>query len=617
MLKIPFLRNILLVAFLFATIFPIYDLFYIIPSYQHLLIQETERDAELFVRHLILSNHLHDTHVQYEKLRHENIPESLFYDIAQLKEEGKLEKIRIFSPAGEVIFSTDEQEIGTINNKEYFKEVVAKGNFYSKLVRNESFTAEGVATDIDLVETYVPVMIEGRFQGAMEIYYNVSSSQASLASLSKQTFFMLLATSVGLLALTFLLLLRAHKSIVARDQAEGALQQANAELENRVEQRTLELSTTNQHLAAEISERKKAQQAQREAFVATMEARDRIDAIIASVADALLVTDQQDAILLINPAAETLFNVKAVDVLGCRLSDVIEHGELKLELEKARNVLVHAESVDFDFTLRHEEVSSVYQGRVSRLREATVNGRGLILLIHDVTRERKIDHMKSEFVSMAAHELQTPLTMILGYSELLLDLTRQFEPDVQKEFLQIINDKSFELSGLIDDILDLSRIEDGKGLQLEFTHVDIASLCRQVIANFERTNSHHNFVTEFDFENMFVDADEARLIQVMENLLGNAIKYSPEGGEIRVVLTQEEGWMRLDIIDQGIGMSSEEKEQAFERFYRADASNTAVRGTGLGLSITKYIIDAHAGKIDIFSSKGMGTRLEIRLPLVQ
>lgn len=612
MLKIPFLRNILIVAFLFATVLPIYNLCFIVPSYQDLLIQETERDAARFVRFMIISNSLNEL-----ELHADNIPQALINGIGKLKEEETLIKLRIFSPLGKIVFSTDTQEIGTINKKNYFRNIVTKGKLYSKMVHKESVTAEGTATDIDLIETYVPVMVDGQFHGAMEVYYDVTYGQENLKSLSRQSFFMLLAASVGLLLMTLLVLFRAYNSIVARNHAEIALQVANDDLENRVEQRTLDLSTANQLLAAEIYERKKAQQAQRLAFVASLESRDRIDAIISSVSDALLVTDHQDNILLINPAAETLFSVKAANVLGRRLPDVIGYDELLLEIAKARTELGTVDSVGFDFAMSQDEIKNVYQGRASRLRETSVNGRGLVLLIHNVTRERQIDQMKSEFVSMAAHELQTPLTMILGYSELLLDVSRRFEPEQTKEFLHIINDKSIELSGLIDDILDLSRIEDGRGLQLNFTHVDVVSLCRHLIADFERTNDLHSFVTEFAMEDVFVDADEARLIQVIDNLLGNAIKYSPEGGVIKVALNQEENWIRMDIIDQGIGMSNEEKENAFERFYRADTSNTAVRGTGLGLSITKYIVDAHGGKIDIFSRKGEGTRLEIRLPLVQ
>jgi len=611
MLKIPFLRNIFVVAFLFAIIFPVYDLFFIIPSYQALLVQETEREAARFVRFMTVSNHLEEI-----QLRADNIPESLIEDIHQIKKERILIKLRVFSSSGQIVFSTDSHELGTINKKDYFREVVTKGKIYSKMVRKESITAEGITAKIDLVETYVPMMVDGHFHGAMEVYYDITSGQQGLSSLYQQSLSILVSASSGLLLMTLLVLFRARNSIVARRQAEIALQKSNEYLEDRVAQRTKELSTTNQLLAAEISERKKAQQAQKQAFIATLEARDRIDAIISSVADALLVTDHQDCILLINPAAETLFNVKSTDVLGRRLPDVIGYDELLLQIAKSRTLLSNAESVDFDFEMSHEKTKRVYQGRASRLRETSVNGRGLILLIHDVTRERQIDRMKSEFVSMAAHELQTPLTMVLGYSELLLDQTKQFEPSEKAGFLQIINNKSIELSGLIDDILDLSRIEDGRGLKLDFTYFDAAALFRRIVSSFEGTNSSHHFVLDLAAEHIFVNADESRLTQVIENLVGNAVKYSPDGGTIRLSLDQEENWVRFGIIDQGIGMSSEEQANAFERFYRADSSNTAVRGTGLGLSISKYIIDAHGGKIDLFSSRGKGTRLEIRLPQV-
>ncbi len=610
MLKIPFLRNILLVSLLFATAFPLYDLLYIIPSYQKLLIQEAEREAARFVRFLIVSHDLDQL-----ELSSDSIPQMLVKDVAQLKAENQLEKLRIFSPAGEIVFSSDSMEIGTFNNKSYFHQLVAKGKTYSKMVHNQSVTAEGSITDRDLVETYIPVMVDGRFNGAMEVYYDISIGQQSLLSLSRQSFFILIGASIGLLLMTLMLLFRAHNSIVARDQAEVALQQINEDLEERVLQRTAELSRTDQLLSSEIVERKKAQQAQRESFAALSEAHSRIDSIISSVADALLVTDHEDVVVLINPVAEALFKVRADDVVGCRLPDVIGFDQLLLEIAKARQELRNSPMVEFDFEMIQDGEIHIFQGRTARLKDAQNTGSSLVLLIHDVTRERQIEKMKSEFVSMAAHELQTPLTMILGYSELLLDQSKHFADEARDEFLQIINDKSIELSGLIDDILDLSRIEDGRGIQLNFSKVEIAGLCQRLIENFARTNSSHQFKFEQSEDDLVIEADEPRLVQVLENLLGNAVKYSPDGGGIQVVLQREGESIRLEITDQGIGMSDEVRENALERFYRGDASNTAVRGTGLGLSIAKYIIDAHGGQIEIFSTKGTGTQLVIRLPL--
>lgn len=611
MLKIPFLRNILLIAFICAIFFPIYNLLYISPSYQELLVQQTEREASRFVRFMILSNHLDEI-----ELRQKSISVSLSKNIHALKDEKQLIKLRIFSPSGEIVFSTVTPEVGTINNKAYFRDVVARGHIYSKMVHKQSATAEGVVTAIDLVETYVPVMIDGHFHGAMEVYYDITAGQKALAVLSRHSLSVLLAASGGLLFITLLVLFNARNSIAARDQAEASLQRVNDELENRVTVRTEDLSAANQLLATEIFERKKAQKALQQALLASLEERERIDSIISSVTDALLVTDHQDNILLINPAAAMLFNVNAVEVLGRRLPDVVGYDELLLEIAKSRIELGKTESVDFDFMMSREGTKHVYQGRASRLCEKSVNRDGLVLLVHDVTDERHIDQMKSEFVSMAAHELQTPLTMILGYSEILLDASKNFKPEEKREFLQIINGKTVELSRLVDDILDLSRIEKGQGLQLTFTPVDLVALSRQLVVDLEQTSASHRIVVEHAVPVILVASDRMRLMQMLDNLLTNAVKYSPAGGLIRIVLSQAEGWAQMAIIDQGIGMSAEEIANAFERFYRADSSITAVRGVGLGLSITKHIVDAHGGGIEIFSRTGKGTRVEIRLPLV-
>ncbi len=610
MLRNPFLRNILLVSILFATLFPLYALFYTIPSYKKLLIHETEHEATRFVRSLVASNNLDQS-----ELNRSGISPALIRVASQLKEEGWLVKLRIFSSRGVIIFSSDKEEVGTVNEKDYFREIVAKGQTYSKMVRKESVTAEGIWTDRDLVETYVPVMLNERFQGAMEVYSDVTDAQQGLNALSQQSFVNLLLASAGLLLMLLMLLFRANNSIRAREEAEIALSRANEELEDRVARRTLELSTANQKLASEITERKKAQLAQKDAFVAISEARDRIDAIITSVADALLVTDSQDKIVLINPAAEALFGVKAESVIGSNLSEVVSDDELLLKISKARNELRGTDAIEFDFDTTLMSDRKIHQVRASRLRDLNSRSKGLILLIHDVTRERQIEQMKIEFVSMAAHELQTPRTMILGYSELMLEKSKEFNPAEQADFLRIINDKSAELSRLIDDILDLSRIENGRGMQLQFNRIEPESLCRDLLTDFEVANPEHRFLLEAVATDLAINGDEARLAQVMENLLGNAIKYSPDGGLIRVVLEQEENWLKISVIDQGIGMTVLEMEHAFERFFRGDASNTAARGTGLGLSISRYIIEAHGGKIDIHSEKGTGTCLEIYLPL--
>ena len=611
MLKIPFLRNILLISLLFSAVFPLYELLFTIPNYQHLLMREAEREAAKFVHFLVTSYHLEDFDLGAGR-----VPNRLVREISHLKDTEDIYKLRVFSPQGEIVYSTEAKEIGTFNRKGYFYEIVAKGHFYSKAVAREAITAEGVTSDRDMVETYVPIMVADQFKGALEVYTDITRPQKQFSGQARKSFLTLLAASGSLLLVALVLLWGARKNIQARVEAEQALQKSNEELEGRVVQRTLELSQTNQQLSTEVVERKKAQFAQREAFVAISEARDRINAIVFSVADALLVMDSHDLVVLINPAAESLFEVRGKEILGRPLGEFARCDELLAAIGEARSGLRQQELVEFDFAMNRSGENRVYQGRTSLLRETAVDGKGLILLIHDVTLERQIERMKSEFVSMAAHELQTPLTMILGYSELLLDPEKEFSAGEVTDFLRIINEKAVELSTLTDDILDLSRIEDGRGMNLHFSQANISAICRRLIEEFRGANPMHSFSIDIAPEDLIVSVDESRLTQVIENLLGNAVKYSPEGGEIRLVLGREENWLCIEIHDCGIGMSEEQLHNAFERFYRGDASNTAVRGTGLGLSIAKMIVDAHGGRIDIRSQLGEGTLVEIRLPLV-
>jgi len=230
---------------------------------------------------------------------------------------------------------------------------------------------------------------------------------------------------------------------------------------------------------------------------------------------------------------------------------------------------------------------------------------------------QRSDQLKSEFISSAAHELNTPLASILGYAELLLN-PQELAPtptDKKEKYLNIIIEKAEMLSRIIDDLLDISKIENGYSLVLQKKPTHIRKTIGNVINRFERNASQHVFSLEMtgDFPES-ATIDEGRIIQVLDNLLSNSVKYSPKGGVVKLVAAAKPDKLVISIIDQGVGMSENQLNQIFDKFYRANAKDKAVQGLGLGMSIVKEIIEAHEGNITIKSTLGEGTQVLFTVP---
>ncbi len=239
---------------------------------------------------------------------------------------------------------------------------------------------------------------------------------------------------------------------------------------------------------------------------------------------------------------------------------------------------------------------------------------GIITIIHDVTYEREVDRMKTEFISTAAHELRTPLTSIQGFSEILLK-RGDIKGEEKEKFLSNINKQSVNLANIINDLLDISRIEYGHGFSLNRAPSDMADIIREVVPCFQDQSPKQSFEMVLPEEPMAVMVDRDKMRQVLDNILSNAVKYSTEGGLIRVTGELLDGHYQVSIEDEGIGMSPEQVEKVFEKFYRVDASNTAISGTGLGMSIVKHLVETHKGKVWVDSELGRGTTVRFTIPI--
>lgn len=340
--------------------------------------------------------------------------------------------------------------------------------------------------------------------------------------------------------------------------------------------------------------------------------RERIDTILKSVSDGLLVTDVSGYIILMNTRAEDYLNLRFTECINRKISDVIPQAPL---IQVIRNAFNESASVRAD-------IEVVIKGSGTHVLEAVAKpifvkkkkAIGILTTLRDVTHSREIERMKTEFLSTTAHELRTPLTSIQGFSEILLT-RKNLKADEKERFLSYINRQSMNLSGIISDLLDISRIEAGEGFKLNISPVNLNEIIAKRIELCRISHREHTFITDFRAPDRAVFADQEKIDQVMQNLLSNAAKYSPDGGEIRVITTIKDAEFQVTVKDRGIGMNREQVLNIFRRFYRADSSDTAPAGTGLGMSIVKLIIDKHKGWIRVHSRPGKGTTVIFAIPV--
>lgn len=344
-----------------------------------------------------------------------------------------------------------------------------------------------------------------------------------------------------------------------------------------------------------------------------LDGKRHLDDIIRSVPDGLLVTDRQNRVTLMNPAARRLLNQPEEALMGQLLRTILT----------SLGQLVNGEESDardgVELEVAADERGSGRRLAVTRTPLAAVGeqeGESLVIL-RDITAERQIARMKTQFISTAAHELSTPLTSILGYANLLHDEHSygDFSDEQKRAFIAEVHDNAEYLFELTNKLLDLDRMENGQAIPLNREAVDLAALLDKTA---------HRYRQLFPDRPLAIQrreklpatclCDPLRISQVLGNLISNAIKYSPVGKPIHLLLSGEAGGARIEVVDEGRGMSSEEQSRAFDPFYRADDSNTAPRGTGLGLCIVKNIVQAHGGRVWIDSAPGRGSRIGFFLP---
>ncbi|MBZ9534322.1 cell wall metabolism sensor histidine kinase WalK [Cytobacillus oceanisediminis] len=348
-----------------------------------------------------------------------------------------------------------------------------------------------------------------------------------------------------------------------------------------------------------------------ESQATTESERRKLSSVLAYMTDGVIATDRRGRIILINEPAAKMLDVSRETVLSEPIINLLDLKE-KYTFEE---LLEERESVILDYSTHYEPY--ILRANFSVIQKETGFVNGLITVLHDITEQEKIDMERKEFVANVSHELRTPLTTMRSYVEALYDGAWKNE-ELAPKFLNVTQNETERMIRLVNDLLQLSKL-DSRDYQLNKELVDFIVFYNRIIDRFELTKQQNViFLRKLPKKAAFVEIDEDKLTQVLDNIISNALKYSPEGGKITFSIKEQEQQIIVSVSDNGVGIPKENIDKIFDRFYRVDKARTRkLGGTGLGLAIAKEMVEAHGGRIWASSKEGKGTKISFTLPYIQ
>lgn len=343
--------------------------------------------------------------------------------------------------------------------------------------------------------------------------------------------------------------------------------------------------------------------------------RRRLDSVLEHMTDGVIATDRRGSINIINTAALQMTGMEDSNVaLGQSILEVLQIADRY----NLRELLDNQDELLLDFS--NEERQLIIRAYFSLIQRASGFISGLVIVLHDVTEQQRIEEERRQFVSNVSHELRTPLTSVKSYVDALQEGAIE-DPEVAKSFLAVAQDETTRMIHMINDLLELSRMDSGT-MKLETEYVNVGELFNyilnrfdMIIANDDKPEKYYTIKREITNSQIWVELDTSKFTQVVDNIMNNAIKYSPDGGVITARMIDRKNEVVLSITDQGLGIPKKDLGHVFDRFFRVDkARSRAQGGTGLGLAISKEIIERFGGKIWVDSSEGKGSTFSISLP---
>jgi len=458
-----------------------------------------------------------------------------------------------------------------------------------------------VGSDSDITASYMDLAVPVRRGDSSYIIY-IYDSRQTISELNASLFTIIVEALVFGLIISVLLSFLLAKTMTTPIErlTDGVKRVASGNFSRKIEVGSRDeigiLTGNFNHMARKLQDT--IQEAENE--------RNKLDTLFLHMTDGVVAFSRLGLVIHKNPAAE--------EMLGRPIGDQTAYGVLFGDIASLEQVL----ALEQPAYLSGEREAA---GRTLELLLAPFDGErqegGVMVVIHDVTEQRKNEEMRREFVANVSHELRTPLTNIRSYAETLVDSAGDLPPAMEKKFLGVILNESDRMTHIVQDLLTLSRFDSGR-TDLKLTQFSFSAVLHDLYNAVYMEAQRHSHALELKIEPELPEivADRERVVQVMMNIVSNSIKYTPDGGRI-VISAGRRGdrvWMLVD--DNGIGIPPEDRPRIFERFYRVDkARSRQSGGTGLGLSIAKEIIDRHQGVLELADKEGPGLAVRMELKI--
>jgi PAS domain S-box-containing protein len=579
-LKIPLLRNILLASLTVAIVLPLYIIFLIYPSFTQLLIDDKKDDAIRIARHLSSMLVTEKTELQKDVLQVYILNE--VEKLREIRDDFELIKVKFFSKSGEIIFSTDPEDIGKINKERYFHEIVAKGKVHAEVVHKDTESLEGQKVSADVVETYVPLMSDSKFLGAFEIYYDITARKEQLGALLSRSSTILFTLASGLLLIIVITLIRENKTITERERVECALRKS--------EQRFRETT-------------------------------DLLPTVICETKTDMTIT-------YLNKAGFEIFGYSQADLgANIKIIELIHPDDRGRAAQEVDEILEGAELVATEYRMLREDgsVVAVFVNFAPLYKEGKVTG--MRAGIADITEQKNLqarlqEAQKMEAIGTLAGGIAHQFNNALGAIIPNIDLLRMKYPEDKRinRCVQPMYNSAQRMAQLTSQLLAYAR--GGKywpqHISLRTFVLDTLPLIKHSI----KTEIHVH--TDLPDDAGSVEADLTQLQMLLLAVVVNASEAIQGGGHIRITTRSEEideefakehpdlrpgPYECLTIEDNGRGMDEETKSRVFEPFF-----TTKFTGRGLGMAAVYGIVKNHEGLVLVDSELGKGTAVDICLP---
>lgn len=532
--------------------------------------------------------------------------------ISQLIEQGQplsdVEYIanNIVNRYTKVIISIDNEKPWYSDNKYGihdlpFNEIKADNVLHKPITENEEVSKRlvyGKNSAREKLVVGVPI-IDNDIDGAVYIYQSLRPVKVMI---HQTTNFVLLAASIGIVLTTFFSFFLSSKitaPLRKMKEVVGSMTSGNFNMKVPIHSNDEigELAFAFNQMSRELNFNMNALKQEKE----------KVSNIITSMVDGVISINKEGQIITTNPPAVRFLKMINEDNLNSQSelilsNDLLELFKLVVEREKKQSLELNLEQGNWQILM-----SPLYNNR---------NIRGVVAVIRDVTEQSRLEKMRSDFIANVSHELRTPISLLQGYSEAIVDGVAESKEEMQ-ELSQIIYDESLRMGRLVNDLLDLARMENGF-TELSRDYVPLVPFVDRILRKFKTLSKEKNIslfgeINEILEPNVFIDED--RMEQVFTNLIDNAIRHTNDNGRIIVSVYQDAEETIFEFIDSGAGISNEDLPFVFDRFYKADKARTrGGSGTGLGLAIVKKIVNAHGGIIQVSSQIGHGTTFKVKIP---